>query len=156
MTDDPRCSTAQSQVASMHQLLQWAGATTIKSIYLVILNSPNRWGTVNENRNFIRELIQTLEVGNQNGVSTCNILFESLNYTYGIFTKQKDWPEIVGDNCDGCCTSSTPLWYPNNSVSIGLPNFVPFGCWTNATIHQTATEIEGPCNGRINVNYRFP
>jgi hypothetical protein len=66
MTDDPRCSTAQSQVASMHQLLQWAGATTIKSIYLVILNSPNRWGTVNENRNFIRELIQTLEVGNQN------------------------------------------------------------------------------------------
>ena len=90
----------------------------------------------NYNRDFITRL------GNQ---------LNAMNVNWGIYTNNNNWASIVGIGWSQW--SSKPLWWANYNGHQDYSGFVPFGGWTQPSIHQYAGSVNGPCGINMDMNW---
>ena len=108
--------------------------STISEIIVIDIEGK-LWGSPEENKNFINELIE-IQIAD---MSKCFI-----------YTNKLNWENIVSNDE---FASKCYLWYPKYTLlDPSFKDFIPFGGWQNPSMKQFSDNLK-ICNANIDVNY---
>eukprot|EP01112_Ceratiomyxa_fruticulosa_P014140 TRINITY_DN4029_c1_g1_i1.p1 TRINITY_DN4029_c1_g1~~TRINITY_DN4029_c1_g1_i1.p1 ORF type:complete len:232 (-),score=28.82 TRINITY_DN4029_c1_g1_i1:65-760(-) len=129
--------TCNDPVDQMKSVIQYIYSNNVRISHMWIEVTGNWTSSTSTNQQILNQLFTT---ANNEGVQI------------GIFTSQKDWYGIMGQNYQ--FSHTVPLWYYHIDNMQSFGDYRPFGGWQNPTMKRFKQNVT-TCGVFYNVDYRL-